>query len=144
MASRGRSTARKERGQKIPRLRKGPWAERVRDGVVLHMDDQMTADMEAQLQAFRAKFGRDPKPDDPVFFDPDADTPQPMPVGAMHKMMTRMLVEAGFPPEIIYAHGKTDRVVLPETRHLLDADELADWDAAVAEYHATLARQEPS
>jgi hypothetical protein len=33
---------------------------------------------EANLQAFREKFGRDPGPDDPVFFDPDADEPTPL------------------------------------------------------------------
>jgi hypothetical protein len=32
--------------------------------------------IEAQREAFRQKFNRDPNPDDPVFFDPDADQPQ--------------------------------------------------------------------
>ena len=31
--------------------------------------------MEERRAAFRKKFGRDPGPGDPVFFDPDADTP---------------------------------------------------------------------
>ena len=31
-----------------------------------------------QREAFIEKFGREPGPDDPVFFDPDADTPQPL------------------------------------------------------------------
>ena len=31
-----------------------------------------------QHAAFRAKFGRDPCPSDPIFFDPDADTLVPM------------------------------------------------------------------
>jgi hypothetical protein len=29
--------------------------------------------MQQQLQAFREKFGREPGPEDPIFFDPDAD-----------------------------------------------------------------------
>ena len=34
--------------------------------------------MELQRQRFIAKFGREPAPDDPIFFDPDADTPKPI------------------------------------------------------------------
>src|SRR5258705_691185 len=39
---------------------------------------RMRAGFEAQLQAFRDKFGREPGADDPVLFDPDADEPTPM------------------------------------------------------------------
>jgi hypothetical protein len=31
-----------------------------------------------QLEAFREKFGRDPLPHEPVFFDPDGDDPVPL------------------------------------------------------------------
>jgi hypothetical protein len=31
-----------------------------------------------QIFAFRAKFGRDPGPDDPLIFDPHADEPTPL------------------------------------------------------------------
>jgi hypothetical protein len=31
-----------------------------------------------QKQLFKEKFGREPGPDDPVLFDPDADAPQAM------------------------------------------------------------------
>lgn len=33
--------------------------------------------MERQARRFREKFGRDPGPKDPIFFDPDADEPRP-------------------------------------------------------------------
>jgi len=33
--------------------------------------------LEEQRKRFIEKFGREPSPKDPVFFDPDADTPQP-------------------------------------------------------------------
>src|SRR5688500_13083409 len=32
--------------------------------------------LQDNLRAFREKFGRDPGPDDPMFFDPDADDPR--------------------------------------------------------------------
>ena len=35
-------------------------------------------ELKAQRQRFIDKFGREPGPDDPIFFDPSADTPQPI------------------------------------------------------------------
>ncbi len=34
--------------------------------------------LQEQLERFREKFGREPGPKDPVFFNPDADQPEPM------------------------------------------------------------------
>jgi hypothetical protein len=34
--------------------------------------------LDQQLSLFRAKFGREPGPEDPVFFDPDAEEPRPL------------------------------------------------------------------
>lgn len=33
---------------------------------------------EQQMEAFVEKFGREPGPNDPIFFDPESDTPQPL------------------------------------------------------------------
>ena len=43
----------------------------------IKMDPELARAMKNQLRAFKKKFGREPGPNDPVFFDPDADTPQP-------------------------------------------------------------------
>jgi site-specific recombinase XerD len=40
------------------------------------LSDEALKVMEQQLEKFRQKFGRDPGPDDPVFFDAEADMPQ--------------------------------------------------------------------
>jgi hypothetical protein len=48
-------------------------------GVIYAMTEDERASLEAQLEAFREKFGRDPKPGDPIFFDPEADEPELMP-----------------------------------------------------------------
>jgi hypothetical protein len=45
---------------------------------VVKMSPELHDAMLAQREAFRRKFGRDPGPNDPVFFDPDADTPLPI------------------------------------------------------------------
>jgi hypothetical protein len=42
------------------------------------MSPEVARAMKKQLKAFRKKFHRDPGPNDPIFFDPDADSPQPL------------------------------------------------------------------
>ncbi|MFI2747265.1 hypothetical protein ACH5BA_13310 [Kitasatospora sp. NPDC018623] len=53
----------------------------VGDGVSWHPDSQtgqgLQDAVQRQLARFREKFGREPGPDDPLFFDPDADEPRP-------------------------------------------------------------------
>lgn len=52
-------------------------------------DRQELADMfRDERERFRVKFGREPGPDDPVIFDPDADEPRPL---DFDKAMTEML-----------------------------------------------------
>jgi hypothetical protein len=61
----------------------------------------------AQREAFRKKFGRDPGPSDPVFFDPDAD--QPTPISWVHLEAQRLeaMRKSGAPPQFVYAYQKT-------------------------------------
>jgi hypothetical protein len=40
----------------------------------IKLNPELHQAMQRQLQAFRDKFGRDPEPADPVFFDDDADS----------------------------------------------------------------------
>jgi hypothetical protein len=46
--------------------------------------------MQAQMAAFREKFGRDRQPDEPVFFDPESDVPTKI----QPSMIRRQLEEA--------------------------------------------------
>ena len=68
------------------------------------------AQLRAQKAAFREKFGRDPGPNDPLFFDPTKDEPEPLEdieeavLAAMHK--------ADLPPEFAYAFKKTGLIGL--------------------------------
>ena len=48
--------------------------------------------------------------------------------------MMEVFRQAGTPPHIVYAAQKTGRIVTAENQHLLTSEELAEWDAAVAEY----------
>jgi hypothetical protein len=88
-----------------------------------------------QLLAFKEKFGRDPGPSDPIFFDPDADAPHPIDPGKVHREVRDLMARAGIHPEIIYATEKTGRIVTCEKIKHLTPEEVAEWEAAVDEYH---------
>jgi len=93
--------------------------------------------LKKQLKAFRKKYHRDPGPDDPVFFDPTADSPQPMPEPVASSMLASILKaarEANIRPEILYAMKKTGRIVTAQNAQYLTPEELAEWDAAIGEF----------
>jgi hypothetical protein len=94
----------------------------------------------AQLAAFRRKFGREMGPDDPFFFDPDADTPQfRSPSDARHAIdvMAEMLGQAGVDAALIHAFKRTGGLFPTVTRRL-SYEESIEWNAALDEYHAQL------
>ena len=90
-----------------------------------------------QFRLFREKFGREPGPDDPVFFDPDADTPQFCGSEATDHVTDQMveaMSAAGVRPELIYAFRKTGRIVTEDNWHLLNQADRKEWADAVNEY----------
>ena len=90
--------------------------------------------LQRQLERFREKFGRDPEPGDPIFFDPDADTPQPMDEAVINEEMVNAMKAAGIRPSLIFAWSKTGLLVTEQNRHLIPAEDLAEWQAAIEEY----------
>jgi len=84
----------------------------------IKMDPELARAMKNQLSAFKKKFGREPGPNDPVFFDPDADTPQPIPI---EKLRATTVIEAakktGTQTEFCEHLASTSK----EGRHTLDA-----------------------
>ena len=68
----------------------------------ISLNDEATAALKEQQRSFREKFGADPGPEDPIFFDPDADTPQPISKAGLDEMMGQILSatgKAGIRPE---------------------------------------------
>jgi len=59
------------------------------------LDQYLREMMHRQAERFRAKFGRDPGPDDPVFFDPSTDEPRPFDPDTATGEMTEELRHAG-------------------------------------------------
>ena len=102
-----------------------------------------------QLKAFRKKFGRDPNPDEPIFFDPSKDVPTHMsPEGeaAIEAAVLAYLQSLNLGPEYIYAYRKTGLSGVPGRMDLWPEESVREWEAAVAEYLAIelKAKDDPS
>ena len=123
-----RSERRSKSGRQIPH----------REGDTYHLTDRSFDQMQAVLRdtaaAFRKKFGRDPGPDDPLCWDPDADTPQPWPIEKYDEAVLAVMAEAGIRGELVYAYKKTGRLVSAETYRMLTRAEKKEWNDAIDEY----------
>jgi hypothetical protein len=132
----GRASRRK-RERREAEKRWGTRLERTADGGRrIHFEPGSTAAEETfgmlaeQEQRFREKFGRDPGPDDPIFFDPDADEPRPFPVERLEGETVKVMQQVGFDPAYIYAYQQTGLLLTEQNVHLLsDADVNEFYDA---------------
>lgn len=89
-----------------------------------------------QRQRFIDKFGREPGPEDQIFFD------MPHPEHLEH-MMVEDMKEAGIDPAIIFAFEKTGRLVTEDNQHLLSDEDLDEWQSAIDEYDAKHGQTKP-
>ena len=99
--------------------------------------------IEALRREFRERFGRDPGPDDPVFFDPSAEEPRTLDEDgeALFIAMSEMAMRrAGIDASLIYASRKTGLMVTERNQHLLSDDDRADWIEAIFEYEGEAIR----
>jgi len=91
-----------------------------------------------QQQLFREKFGREPGPDDPLFFNPESAIAEFLSVESQEetwRTLVQAAGESGVDPALVYAMNKTGRIVTEQNmRFLTDAD-LQEWNDAVDEYH---------
>ena len=62
---------------------------------VIKMDKELYEAIRQQLESFREKFGREPGPDDPLFFDPDCDVPIPLSESKLRKELSEAARKAG-------------------------------------------------
>jgi len=87
---------------------------------------------------FRKKFGRDPSPQDPLFFDPQAAEPVPISREALNEMWERLadsLFQAGhITADAAHAMKKTGLLVSDRTAQQLTDAERNAWQAALYEY----------
>lgn len=97
------------------------------------MTPEVADALRAQQVRFKEKFGREPGPSDPVFFDPDADTPQQMDAEKLDQVMIEAMVEAGMDPSYIYAFKRTGLLVTTDNWDKLSPEDQAEWNAAISE-----------
>jgi hypothetical protein len=108
------------------------------DAKIIPIDRETREAISKQEQLFREKFGREPGPEDPLFFDPDASTPQFCGAESQDKAWTAILhaaVESGIDPAIVYAMNKTGRIVTKDNAQFLTDAELQEWNDAIDGYH---------
>lgn len=91
------------------------------------LTDDMKSVLEEQRRKFIEKHGREPGPNDPVFFDMP-------PLEHVEHQMVEAMKKAGLNPTFIYAYEKTGRIVTEENQHLLSEADLAEWQEAIEEY----------
>jgi hypothetical protein len=90
--------------------------------------------MREQRQMFRAKFGRDPGPNDPVFFDSDSDEPRPIELDSIQREVVAIMRKARISPELIYAYSRTGLIVTDENYSLISPEDRDAWKRAIVEY----------
>ena len=120
-------------------VRTSPFSRTARRERRIKITDDLGAALESQFRAFKAKFGREPGPGDPVFFDPDADKPKFHSVAQMKEMedeMCAVMASTGIDPALIYAFRKTGRILTAENVKYLTREELVEWNDAIEEYRS--------
>ena len=94
-----------------------------------------------QKTLFREQFGREPGPDDPLFFEPRVAVPQFLSdesTDEVWKSLLQAAGDSGIDPAIVYAMNKTGRIVTETNLKFLTDSELGEWNDAVAEYNRKL------
>jgi hypothetical protein len=90
-----------------------------------------------QKKLFREQFGREPGPDDPLFFDPGVAAPQFLSdesTDEIWKSLLQAAGDSGIDPAVVYAMNKTGRMVTEANLEFLTDSELQEWNDAVNEY----------
>ena len=95
------------------------------------MSKEMEESLKEQRKKFIEKFGREPNDDDPIFFDPDADTPQPYPEEKYTEELVDAMRKANIDEGLIRAYKKTGLLVTEENINLLTPEELAEFEEAM-------------
>ena len=100
------------------------------DGNILKsipMSYEMAEILEEQKHKFTEKYGREPGPNDNLFFDMP-------PLEHVEHFMVQAMKQVGLDPAVIYAFEKTGLLLTEENQHLISDVNRAEWEAAVQEY----------
>jgi hypothetical protein len=110
----------------------GKHAPEARAKEAIPIDDTTAEAIAEQQRLFREKFGREPEPNDPLFFDPESAVPEFLSVESQEETW-RALVQAaggsGMDPALVYAMNKTGRIVTDQNMRFLKTLKL-HWQQA--------------
>jgi hypothetical protein len=98
------------------------------------LNKEMVAILYGPKQRFIAKFGREPRPEDPILFDENADVPQPMTLDDIEREVLEFMAAVNLDPAFVHAYKVTGRLVTEENVHLLTPEEIQEWTDAVNQY----------
>jgi hypothetical protein len=113
-----------------------------REGKAIQLGRGAAAIFEAQLRRFEQKFGRPPRPGDSIFFDSNADQPQPVPEADLETETISMLEAVGISKAWIYAYQCTGGLLPRLDGTFVSERDRAEWDEAVDEYMETHERED--
>ena len=97
----------------------------------LSMSPELEDAFQEQKKRFIEKFGREPNDDDPIFFDPDADTPQSFPEEKFNEELVDVMRKAGIDERYVRAYKKTGLIVTEDNMDLLTPEELEEFEEAM-------------
>lgn len=94
--------------------------------------DRTTAQLlRTQAEAFERRFGRPPRPDEPLFFDPDQDEPTPLTLETYGAHAQEALASQGASPLLVRA-ADLAQMDPPVNGRFPDPSMQREWDTAVA------------
>lgn len=93
------------------------------------VSDELAEVIEEQKRRFSEKSGREPGPDDNLFFDMP-------PLEHAEHFVVEAMKQAGLDSAVIYAFEKTGLIVTEANEHLISDKDRAEWEAAVLECRA--------
>lgn len=105
---------------------------------------QFTEAVERLRADFRAHFGRDPEPGEPLYFDPAAAEPTPLDEQAMEAVVGELASSAkaaGLDPAYLLAVNDVGYMVTEDTTHLFTAHEVEAYLDAVERHQVAEARR---
>ena len=110
-------------------------------GRTVRLNPKQREILERQREKFLRKFGREPGPDDPIFFDPNVDAPRPLDPDDLVRTIAAAMEKAGLDPAKIHAYRRTGMLVTRENLAQWSPEDLGEWQAALEEYEALAARR---
>jgi hypothetical protein len=109
----------------------------VRDRTAVRLSEGAVAALRTQRERFERTFGRPARPEDPLFFDPDSDTPTALDPMKVEQATVAHLSALGIAPAWIYAAQHTDGLLPMLDGRFRTANDRREWEAAVATYLTT-------